>query len=123
MNQPTSRGAGSQYVRVAADGTEASNRDQPTEQPTLWQRRMLKLLFKKARKRPGEPLSDHAHQLLERIIGNIGDDAVRDFTAVGDVVNTASRLQEQAGSGEVIVSARLARATSKIRPGCSSTWC
>jgi len=74
---------------------------------------------------------DHAHQLLERIgygtrngplfevgvgldfgeafIGNIGDEAVRDFTAVGDVVNTASRLQEQAGSGEMIVSERLAR--------------
>jgi len=74
---------------------------------------------------------DHAHQLLERIgygsadgpsfevgvgldfgeafFGNIGDEAVRDFTAVGDVVNTASRLQEQAGSGEVIVSERLAR--------------
>ena len=74
---------------------------------------------------------DHAHQLLERVgygsadgpslevgigldfgqafIGNIGDEAVRDFTAVGDVVNTASRLQAQAAGGEVIVSARLAR--------------
>jgi adenylate cyclase len=74
---------------------------------------------------------DHARQLLERIgygskdgpsfdvgigldfgeafIGNIGEDAVRDFTAVGDVVNTASRLQAEAGSGEVIVSARLAQ--------------
>jgi len=73
----------------------------------------------------------HAHELLERIgygsadgpslevgigldfgeafIGNIGDEAVRDFTAVGDVVNTASRLQAQAASGEVIVSARLAQ--------------
>jgi len=72
----------------------------------------------------------HAHDLLERIgygstdgpsldvgigldfgeafIGNIGNEAVRDFTAVGDVVNTASRLQAQAASGEVIVSARLA---------------
>jgi len=45
----------------------------------------------------------------EAFIGNIGDEAVRDFTAVGDVVNTASRLQAQAASGEVIVSARLAR--------------
>jgi adenylate cyclase len=44
----------------------------------------------------------------EAFIGNIGDTAVHDFTAVGDVVNTASRLQSHAGSGEVLVSARLA---------------
>jgi adenylate cyclase len=45
----------------------------------------------------------------EAFIGNIGDDAVHDFTAVGDVVNTASRLQAEAASGELVVSARLAR--------------
>lgn len=73
---------------------------------------------------------DHAKRLLEQIgygsptgpefsvgvgldfgeafIGNIGDGAVHDFTAVGDVVNTASRLQGQAAPGEVVLSARLA---------------
>lgn len=45
----------------------------------------------------------------EAFIGNIGDTAVLDFTAVGDVVNTASRLQSHAASGEVLLSARLAR--------------
>jgi adenylate cyclase len=45
----------------------------------------------------------------EAFIGNIGDRAVHDFTAVGDVVNTASRLQGQAAAGEVVLSARLAQ--------------
>ena len=44
----------------------------------------------------------------EAFIGNIGNAAVHDFTAVGDVVNTASRLQGQAAGGEVVLSARLA---------------
>ena len=42
-------------------------------------------------------------------MGNLGDTAVHDFTAVGDVVNTASRLQGHAGAGEVVLSERLAR--------------
>ncbi len=44
----------------------------------------------------------------EAHVGNIGERAVFDFTAVGDVVNTASRLQGQARGGEVLVSRRLA---------------
>jgi adenylate cyclase len=74
---------------------------------------------------------DHARALLERVgygsgdgpalevgvgldygeafVGNIGEGAVHDFTAVGDVVNTASRLQGHAKPGEVLVAARLAQ--------------
>jgi adenylate cyclase len=74
---------------------------------------------------------DHARDLLDRVgygssgapefevgigldfgeafIGNLGDTAVHDFTAVGDVVNTASRLQGHAAAGEVVLSERLAR--------------
>jgi adenylate cyclase len=85
---------------------------------------------------PSEPdevarlMVGHARELLERIgygtasgpevevgigldfgeafVGNVGHDAVHDFTAIGDVVNTASRLQGQAAGGEVIVSSRVA---------------
>lgn len=44
----------------------------------------------------------------EAYVGNIGDRALFDFTAVGDVVNTAARLQGQAAGGEVVYSERVA---------------
>jgi adenylate cyclase len=45
----------------------------------------------------------------EAFVGNIGQRALYDFTAVGDVVNTASRLQGQAAGGEIVLSERVAR--------------
>jgi adenylate cyclase len=44
----------------------------------------------------------------QAFVGNIGERALYDFTAIGDVVNTASRLQGQAAGGEVVLSDRVA---------------
>lgn len=37
-------------------------------------------------------------------VGKVGDPGVHDFTALGDTVNTAARLQAEAGAGQVVVS-------------------
>ncbi len=40
-------------------------------------------------------------------VGNVGAGDVKDFTAIGDVVNTAARLQAEAQPGQIVMSERL----------------
>jgi adenylate cyclase len=43
----------------------------------------------------------------EAFVGNVGAGEVKDFTALGDVVNTAARLQSSAQAGQIVISERL----------------
>jgi adenylate cyclase len=46
----------------------------------------------------------------ECFVGTVGEGDARDFTALGDTVNTAARLTDLAGAGEILISAEAAAA-------------
>ena len=48
----------------------------------------------------------------EVFMGNVGEGEVRDFTVIGDTVNTAARLQSLSGPGDVLISDKTFRAAS-----------
>jgi adenylate cyclase len=54
-------------------------------------------------------------------VGNVGSDEVKDFTALGDVVNTAARLQSSATAGQIVLSERLFARLSDTPFGTTST--
>jgi len=43
----------------------------------------------------------------EAFVGNVGERSLYDFTAIGDVVNVAARLQGEAKGGEIVASGRV----------------
>ena len=53
-------------------------------------------------------------------VGIVGDGEIRDFTAIGDVVNTASRLQSVAKSGQIVMSETVAQ-TAGVTDGVETT--
>lgn len=50
-------------------------------------------------------------------VGNVGGAGVTDFTALGDTVNTAARLQAEAAAGEVVFSEPVYGAVADRYPG------
>jgi adenylate cyclase len=53
-------------------------------------------------------------------VGRLGSDDIKDFTAIGDAVNLAARLEAKAGAGEIIVSRDVYEKVSAQYPGVPS---
>ena len=50
-------------------------------------------------------------------VGRLGSDDIKDYTAIGDAVNQAARLQAQAGPTEILVSQDVYREVASAYPG------
>jgi adenylate cyclase len=57
----------------------------------------------------------------QAFVGNVGHGEVKDFTAVGDVVNTAARLQAEAGPGTIVMSSVVYEAVREHYPDAGTS--
>jgi adenylate cyclase len=78
---------GPNYVRRAADAALA----------------LLRAVGYEGTARPWMPIGAAVNSGVS-YVGNVGSEGVVDFTALGDTVNTASRLASSAAAGEVLLS-------------------
>jgi adenylate cyclase len=53
-------------------------------------------------------------------VGNVGSGEVKDFTAIGDVVNTAARLQGEAKAGQITMAERVYQEVSDRYPDAAA---
>ena len=53
-------------------------------------------------------------------VGRLGSDDIKDYTAIGDAVNQAARLQAQAGPTEILVSQDVYREIAPTYPGVAA---
>ncbi len=53
-------------------------------------------------------------------VGNVGGDEYVDFTALGDPVNTAARIQSAAGPGELLIGENAFAAVADLYPGADA---
>lgn len=65
----------------------------------------------------GHPLLGIGLHAGPAFVGKVGHGEVTDFTALGDTVNTAARIQHEAGPGEIVMSEALYREVQDAYPG------
>jgi adenylate cyclase len=56
----------------------------------------------------------------EQFLGNVGGGGFKDFTALGDVTNTAARFQSQAQGGEIVLCRMTYEAVADEYPGAEA---